>query len=136
LCLNVLEHLPEGRVALQNLLGLLRPGGHLLVFVPAFETLYSNLDEMAGHYRRYTRSSLSALISPEMGVIVRNEYFNPIGGIGWLANKYLPHKSLNDGAVNAQIRLFDRYILPLSRAISPMTRKIFGQSLVFAVRKL
>ena len=136
LCLNVLEHIEDHGMAVANLLKTLQPGGHLLLFVPAFEALYSPLDRFAGHHRRYTRKQLFQLIPGEMGQVVRNEYFNPIGGIGWWANKFMPHKSLNDSAVNSQVRLFDRYVLPISRCLNPLTRTIFGQSVVFAARRL
>ena len=130
LCLNVLEHIEDHRAALTNLLNALRPGGHLLLFVPAFEGLYSPLDRLAGHHRRYTRKALAELIPADLARIVRNEYFNPIGGIGWWANKFVAHKSLNASGVDSQVRLFDRYILPISRCLNPLTRSLFGQSIV------
>ena len=135
LCLNVLEHIEDHRAAVCNLMSALEPHGHLLLFVPAFQALYSPLDRLAGHHRRYTRRQLAELVPPELGRVVLNEYFNPIGGIGWWVNKFMPHKSLNDSAVNGQLRLFDRYILPLSRGINPLTRGVFGQSVVFAARR-
>ena len=135
LCLNVLEHVETDGAAVANLLTALEPGGHLLLFVPAFEALYSPLDRFAGHHRRYTRAQLAGLVPEDLGTVVRSEYFNPIGGLGWWVNKFMPHKSLNDGAVNGQVRLFDRYVLPASRLVNPLTRNIFGQSVVFAVRR-
>jgi len=135
LCLNVLEHIESDRQAVVNLLKALEPGGHLLLFVPAFEALYSSLDRLAGHHRRYTRAQLAELVPAGLAHVARNEYFNSIGGLGWWVNKFMPHKSLNDSAVNGQVRLFDRYILPISRLINPVTRNIFGQSVVFAVRR-
>lgn len=134
LCVNVLEHVDRDADAVANLLTVLAPGGRLLIFVPAFQALYSDLDRMAGHVRRYTTGALAALVPPG-AVIEMNEYFNPIGGLGWWANKFLPHRTLNDGAVNGQVKLFDRYILPLSRAVNPITRSFFGQSIVCVVRK-
>jgi len=135
LCFNVLEHIEDHGKAVANLLATLQPGGHLLLFVPAFEALYSRLDRLAGHHRRYRRPELARLVPPEMGLIVRNEYFNPVGGFGWWINKFMPHNSLNDSAVNTQVRLFDRYLLPVSRCLNPLTRSVFGQSVVFAARR-
>ena len=121
--------------AVANLLKALHRGGHLLLFVPAFQSLYSPLDRLAGHHRRYRRRELAQLVPPEMGQIVRNEYFNPVGGFGWWINKFMPYNSLNDSAVNTQVRLFDQYVLPVSRCLNPLTRSIFGQSIVCAVRR-
>jgi len=136
LCVNVLEHVDDDRTALENLLSVTRPGGHLLLFVPAFEFLYTSLDQLAGHLRRYRLDSLSQVL-PESGVRVKRlEYFNPVGGVGWFAQKLVKHEDLDSGVMGAQIRIFDRYVLPLSRMFNPLTRRVFGQSIVCVVEKL
>jgi glycosyltransferase involved in cell wall biosynthesis len=57
-CLNVLEHLQEEGVALANIRSGLEPGGRVVLLVPQGPELYGSLDEVLGHVRRYTRSSL------------------------------------------------------------------------------
>jgi SAM-dependent methyltransferase len=134
LCINVLEHIEQDRQAAENLLGLLQPGGHLLVLVPAFSALYSDLDRMAGHVRRYTLED-AARLAGESGQIVRRRYFNAVGGVGWFVNKAFRHSSLDSGAVNAQIQLFDRFVVPLARAVDLFARPFFGQSMICVIRK-
>lgn len=56
--LDVLEHLPDPASLILELRRVLRPGGRLIVTVPAMPSLWSQADELAGHYRRYTRSRL------------------------------------------------------------------------------
>jgi ubiquinone/menaquinone biosynthesis C-methylase UbiE len=56
--LDVLEHLDDQR-ALGELRRVLRPNGWIFVTVPALPLLWSQRDELAGHLRRYTRSSLT-----------------------------------------------------------------------------
>ncbi|MDR2412273.1 MAG: class I SAM-dependent methyltransferase, partial [Holosporales bacterium] len=129
LCFNVLEHVPNDRKALRNLGTLLREGGHVCLFVPAFPALFGPMDALAGHHRRYTKASLRAIL-PDNLQLKKMAYFNFIGGFGWFLNKRRKQRTLNDTAVNTQIRIFDRYILPLSRALQPMTQAFFGQSLV------
>lgn len=58
LSMEVLEHIQDDAAALRNWLDLIRPGGHLLLSVPAHPHLFSAEDEMAGHYRRYSRQPL------------------------------------------------------------------------------
>ncbi|MFO0583152.1 MAG: class I SAM-dependent methyltransferase [Anaeromyxobacter sp.] len=57
---DVLEHLPDPGRILRSTLRHVRPGGLLLVNVPALPSLMSAYDRAAGHLRRYTRRSLSA----------------------------------------------------------------------------
>jgi len=134
LCVNVLEHIPEDADAVCNLMGLLAPGGHLLILVPAFNALYSDLDRMAGHLRRYTLADVPRLVDGH-GEVVRAHYFNAVGGLGWWVNRAVRHQSLNDQAVNGQIALFDRFVVPIARLLDPLARRWFGQSLIVVVRK-
>lgn len=135
LCFNVLEHIEDHEKALRNMLSALSPRGHLLLFVPAFQVLYTDLDRLAGHYRRYKISDLIALASRCDGKIVKWSYFNFLGGIGWWVNRFMTHRSLNDSAVNRQIRFFGKVVLPLSKFIQPFTQKFFGQSLYVILKK-
>lgn len=57
---DILEHLPEPRRFVASALRHVRPGGLLLVNVPALPALTSAYDRAAGHLRRYTRRSLRA----------------------------------------------------------------------------
>jgi SAM-dependent methyltransferase len=134
--INVLEHIEDDAHAIANLVDVLKLGGHLLISVPAHMLLYNDLDRLAGHFRLYTTRRLLELLSNQPVEIVRLNYFNPIGGLGWLANRLKRHNSLNDSAVNGQIVLFDKYVVPLSRALDPLSRNFFGQSVICIARRL
>jgi SAM-dependent methyltransferase len=133
--LNVLEHIEDDSTAVANLIDVLKPGGHLLISVPALMLLYNDLDRLAGHCRRYTTGRLRDLLSKQPVEILRLNYFNPIGGLGWLANRLKRHNSLNDSAVNSQIALFDKYVVPISRTLDPLSRNFFGQSAICIARR-
>jgi SAM-dependent methyltransferase len=57
-CLDVIEHTPDDRATLAELRRVCRPGGWLLVTVPAYPALWSGHDEANHHYRRYSRGAL------------------------------------------------------------------------------
>ena len=59
-CLDVIEHTPDDRAALAELLRVCRPGGWLLVTVPAYQALWSLHDEANHHFRRYSRARCAA----------------------------------------------------------------------------
>jgi len=59
---EVLEHIEDDRIALAQWRSWLKPGGHLLLSVPAHKQLWTAGDEWAGHIRRYERRSLLRLL--------------------------------------------------------------------------
>ncbi|MCB9729987.1 MAG: class I SAM-dependent methyltransferase [Deltaproteobacteria bacterium] len=56
---DVLEHLPAEGPALAEVRRILRPGGRLLLTVPAFMMLWSGHDVALHHHRRYRRAGLA-----------------------------------------------------------------------------
>jgi 2-polyprenyl-3-methyl-5-hydroxy-6-metoxy-1,4-benzoquinol methylase len=81
--LNVVEHLKEDQEALHRIHARLNPGGHLILLVPAMPFLFGSLDESFGHYRRYTKKSISRIVRGASLEIIRSEYVNVIGMAGW-----------------------------------------------------
>jgi SAM-dependent methyltransferase len=75
-CLDVIEHTPDDRRSLRELARVTKPGGRLVVTVPAHPALWSAHDEANLHYRRYTRRALvEAAVTAGLDV-VRDTYFN------------------------------------------------------------
>ena len=66
---NVLEHIQNDREVLFQLCRILRPDGHLLIFVPALRGLMSKLDLLFGHFRRYHRAELLEKITQAGGEV-------------------------------------------------------------------
>jgi SAM-dependent methyltransferase len=60
---DVIEHVEHPRELLEAVQRHLKPGGLLLVNVPALQGLFSAFDVAAGHYRRYDRRSLAAEVA-------------------------------------------------------------------------
>lgn len=75
-CLDVLEHTPDDVQALAELRRVTRPGGHLIVTVPAYRALWSAHDVANHHYRRYGRSALRTAAHAAGWSVVRDSYFN------------------------------------------------------------
>lgn len=60
---DVVEHIEDDAGFLQRLAARLVPGGWLYLTVPAYPCLWSSEDVEAGHFRRYTRATLAAVVA-------------------------------------------------------------------------
>jgi SAM-dependent methyltransferase len=76
LILDVIEHLDDDLAALKALKSRLKPGGWLLVTVPAYQFLWSQHDEINHHKRRYTVKQLRQVVRQSGYGIKYSTYFN------------------------------------------------------------
>lgn len=89
---DVLEHVEDDFGFIRSIRNYLRPGGTVYITVPAFEWLWSQEDVSAGHYRRYTRRSLSRVLK-EAGLQVEfSTCFFAILPLPILMFRSLPHR--------------------------------------------
>jgi SAM-dependent methyltransferase len=77
-CLDVLEHIEDDRGALVELRRVARPGGILLMTVPAYPRLWSSHDELNRHCRRYTRAVLLSRAVEAGWRPLRTTHFNAL----------------------------------------------------------
>jgi SAM-dependent methyltransferase len=75
--LDVLEHQPDDRAFMEDLVGRMRPGAVLLVTVPARQDLWSEWDVALGHFRRYDRESLLAVADGLPLTVIETSYLFP-----------------------------------------------------------
>ncbi len=85
-CMNVLEHIEDDRGTLSRFRGLLRPGGKLVLVVPAYRWLYNPLDAHDGHFRRYERAELNERLRTAGFDLIHESRFNLFGIVGWFLN--------------------------------------------------
>jgi SAM-dependent methyltransferase len=76
--LDVIEHIGDDVGALRELHRVLRPGGRLLVAVPAFMFLWGKQDEVSHHRRRYTARTLRRALADAGFEVDRTSYFNTV----------------------------------------------------------
>ena len=75
--LDLLEHLENDSMCIQEVIRVLRPKGKLFLLVPAYPALWSDMDEIANHYRRYTPKTLKGLLSSYPNIkIIKFTHFN------------------------------------------------------------
>lgn len=128
--LNVLEHIADDIGAVKAMSRLVRPGGKVILIVPAFPSAMSEFDRAIGHQRRYTRASLAHCLSAAGLHTEEIRYINPLGLLSW----YVGAKALRMTPRNGvALRLYDRLVVPVAR-LADRWRCPFGQS-VFAVAR-
>jgi SAM-dependent methyltransferase len=124
--LDVLEHIEDDSAEMRRAAARLRPGGKLIVLVPAFQSVYSAFDAAIGHYRRYTRKTLQAVKPPSL-LRGPSFYMDAPGLMLSLGNRLLLR---SDHPRAAQIEIWDRFIVPLARILDPLVARGFGRSVV------
>ena len=131
--LNVLEHIDNDLEVLEACYQKIKPGGHILIYVPAFNVLYSSMDKSVGHIRRYTRSTLAEKVRLAGFTVDRNEYVDSAGFFASLLFKMFGNDS---GAINrGALILYDRYVFPLSRFADFICNKVFGKNVYLIARR-
>lgn len=75
---DVIEHVDDDQLAVSELLRVCKPGGHLCITVPAFQSLWGNHDVVNGHRRRYKKNQLQALFKRMPATERYISYFNSL----------------------------------------------------------
>lgn len=137
---DVLEHIEADIDSLKTLKTCLKPGGCIVIAVPAFPWLWSAHDEAHHHKRRYTKATLINALMAAGFTIHYISYYNfllfPLAVAGRLAEKWFGTKeSLGADIPPAPINALCREVFALERFLVPHIRLPFGVSLI-AVAKL
>jgi SAM-dependent methyltransferase len=130
--LNVLEHIQDDQHALENMATILEPGGVIVLIVPAFPALFGPVDRNLGHYRRYTRPSLTRVAEAAGLRLRKSRYFNFVGFFGWWFHSHVTRWEVHP---QSQIKTFDRWIVPWLAPTESFAAPPFGQSLLAVLEK-
>ena len=131
IALNVVEHIGDDGQAIANARKLLRPGGQLVILVPAYQLLFNRFDTELGHYRRDTRTSLNELLGGSGLEVSHSFHFNLAGTLGWFLARRLLRNKIPPAS---HVGLFNR-LVPLFRALDWLTGRRLGLSVVSVGRE-
>lgn len=135
--LDVLEHVEADREALVSIARKLKPGGKILITVPAHPWMWSAHDVVNHHQRRYTRKSLRKVIA-EAGLNVEAlSYFNsllfPLAAAARLAGRITGKEDSDDAMPPKLINKTFEFLFGLERHAIGRVSLTPGVSLVAVV---
>ncbi len=124
--LNVIEHIKDDQLAVKNCCKLLKPGGKLVVLVPAYQSLYNRFDRELEHYRRYNRKTLNSIMQKGGMQHIYDRYFNFMGILGWIVSGAIQK---NKTIPKDQMSLFNKFV-PIFKLIDLLVLKSVGLSVI------
>jgi SAM-dependent methyltransferase len=129
---NVLEHVENDTDAIASWAKKLKSDGQLLIYVPAFNILFSSMDKKVGHFRRYTRKTLMRTVAKaKLGAKKTAKYADCIGFFVTLIYKILGN---NNGNINKKSLLFyDQVLFPASQIIDLFLNQLFGKNVYVVI---
>lgn len=137
--LDVLEHVPDDLASLRAIHMRLKPGGALLLTVPANRWMWSAHDSAHHHFRRYSKKELKQLFLRSGLKIQLLSYFNtllfPPIAAARLAGKLIGRDSADDYLPNTSVNAVLRAIFGMERSLIGRLPMPFGVSLVAVVRR-
>jgi 2-polyprenyl-3-methyl-5-hydroxy-6-metoxy-1,4-benzoquinol methylase len=128
--LNVVEHIKDDVLAMQNCNKLLKQDGHLIILVPAYQILFNKFDTELEHYRRYTTDLLRKRMQQNF-TIIHSQYFNATGILGWIfSGNILRKKTIPAG----QMTLYNK-LVPIFKIVDKVLLNLIGLSAVVVGKK-
>lgn len=128
---NVLEHIENDTLALSHAFNTLKPNGRLLVFVPALQFLYSELDRKVGHFRRYDKQGLLDVVRRSGFQVDHIRYFDILGIIPW----YVAFTLLKKTTTASNVSIYDSLAVPMMRRIERLVRPPVGKNLLLIAHR-
>lgn len=128
---NVLEHIEDDGAEMAKAKEALKVGGHICIFVPALQWLYSDFDKSVGHYRRYHKRELKKKLTEAGYEIVHVRYFDIAGILPWFVFFTLMGRKLGGGSV----RTYDSIVVPVMRVVEALLPVPVGKNLIAIARK-
>lgn len=129
---NVLEHVADHIGFLKQAREAIKPGGALLLFVPALPAIYGTLDRAFEHERRYTKRTLRDAIESAGWKPRRISYMNLPGIAAWFMAGRVLRKS-NIAAREA--KAYDRLLIPWLSRVESVFPPPIGSNLVAIATK-
>lgn len=133
---NVLEHIENDQDVLSKICDEIDDKGQIVLYLPAFQLLFSELDSSVGHYRRYDKKSLVNKLTDAGFEIEEVSYADCLGFFISLFFRFFGYRSSNGLASPKKLQTYDRFIFPASNVLDRLGMKyVFGKNIYVRARK-
>jgi hypothetical protein len=105
----------------------------IAIFVPAFESIWTSLDDHVGHLRRYTIASLGEKLVAAGFEVEWMKYCDSLGFV--LAYLYKFFGGASGEPSGTSLKMFDRIVFPVSLAVDKATSRLFGKNVLALARR-
>lgn len=137
--LDVLEHVPNDAAAVAAIRGLLKPGGALLLTVPANKWMWSAHDVAHHHFRRYSKAELTDLFKKAGYEIQLLSFFNsllfPLVAAARIVGKLAGQDKADDDMPSPAVNGILKKVFGLEAGLIGRVSMPFGVSLIAVVRR-
>ncbi len=137
---DVIEHIKDDKKAIANLWSFIKPGGMMVITVPAHSHLYGRRDVAWGHFRRYDKKDLKNKIQNLKSAQIQTlTFWNFVGYFVYFFYEKILHKQINEemrygkSFKNKIVRSILDFILKTEEMIGGLP---LGLTLVAVVRKI
>ncbi len=130
--INVFEHIEDDIAELKRIAGILKKGGHVIIFVPALKALYSDFDKSIGHYRRYNKKRLYHISKAAGLEVVQTRYMDMIGMLPWWVSFVLLKRR---GLGSSMVKMYDKLVVPFIRTTENIVEAPVGKNVLLIAKK-
>ena len=131
---NVLEHIEQDSKAIDDLKKMLKKDGHLIIFVPAFNFLFTEFDVKFGHFRRYNKKTLIKFCESNELMVKNIDFFDSFGFFIIVIMKFLRIDSCKKITAKNLI-FYDKIIVKINFILDLFFKKICGKNIILVARK-
>ncbi len=130
--LNVLEHIEDDNFIIKEFYKKLPTNGKIILYLPASSLVWTKLDEMVNHKRRYSKLEVKKLLTSNQFKIEKIIYVDFIGWVVLLLSRIFKLRLDFDGK---KIKFYDRYIFKSFKFLDLFTKNIIGKNLFIVASK-
>ena len=112
---NVLEHIYDDVKSLKKLKSKLSKDGTLVLYLPAFQILFSDLDIKVGHFRRYSKRRIIKITSDAGFEIDKMFYVDSVGFFCSFIIQILDWNTKYGIGFKNSLKFYDKLIFPVSK---------------------